>query len=165
MLMASSAVIDGAMTIGDFVMVNTYLLQLYQPLNLLGSTYRMIKTAIIDMEQMFSLMREVPEVRHAVPLRVLCHHILTHKCTSGPRRPRCRAVGMPRQSWNWVQKRCIQLRAESARVEGCLVHRAARQQVCHRRGYWRRQKHDESIVVQILRRFWRCHYHQRSRHF
>jgi len=63
--MASSAVVDGSMTIGDFVMVNTYLLQLYQPLNLLGSTYRMIKTAIIDMEQMFSLMREVPEVRHS----------------------------------------------------------------------------------------------------
>lgn len=62
MLMAASSVIDGSMSVGDFVMVNSYLLQLYQPLNMLGSTWRMIKTAIIDMEQMFSLMREVPEV-------------------------------------------------------------------------------------------------------
>jgi ABC-type transport system involved in Fe-S cluster assembly fused permease/ATPase subunit len=66
MMMAGNAVIKGVMTVGDFVMVNTYLLQLYQPLNMLGSTYRMIKTAIIDMEQMFSLMREVPEIQDAI---------------------------------------------------------------------------------------------------
>ncbi len=62
MIMAGYGVTGGTMTIGDFVLVNTYLLQLYMPLNFLGSSYREIKHSLIDMEQMFSLLNEEAEV-------------------------------------------------------------------------------------------------------
>ena len=62
MIMAGHGVTGGTMTIGDFVLVNTYLLQLYIPLSFLGSSYREIKHSLIDMEQMFSLLNESAEV-------------------------------------------------------------------------------------------------------
>ncbi|MCP5368416.1 MAG: ABC transporter ATP-binding protein/permease [Hyphomicrobiales bacterium] len=62
MTMAAFGVRDGTMTIGDFVLVNTYLLQLYMPLNFLGSVYREIKHSLTDMEQMFALLDRHPDV-------------------------------------------------------------------------------------------------------
>ena len=64
MLMAANDVMYGGMSVGRFVLVNTYLMQLYQPLNMLGFVYREIKQGLTDMEQMFrlvSLRQEVPD--------------------------------------------------------------------------------------------------------
>jgi len=62
MIMAGYGVTGGTMTVGDFVLVNTYMLQLYLPLSFLGSSYREIKHSLIDMEQMFSLLDQQAEI-------------------------------------------------------------------------------------------------------
>jgi len=62
MLMAALQVRAGTLTVGRFVLVNTYLMQLYVPLNMLGFVYREIKQGLVDMEQMFRLMRVDAEV-------------------------------------------------------------------------------------------------------
>ena len=62
MLLAGEGVAAGRMTIGDFVLVNTYLIQLYQPLNFLGMVYRNIKQSLTDLEQMMSLVKIRPEI-------------------------------------------------------------------------------------------------------
>jgi ABC-type transport system involved in Fe-S cluster assembly fused permease/ATPase subunit len=78
MLMAARGVQDGSMTVGRFVLVNTYLMQLYQPLNFLGFVYATIKQGVVDMEQMFRLLavdREVADAPDAVvlPARIPGH--------------------------------------------------------------------------------------------
>jgi ATP-binding cassette subfamily B protein len=73
MWMAATGIAECRYTLGDFVLVNTYLLQLYQPLSFFGFVYREIKQAIIDMERMFELLgqdREVADRPDAQPLRV-----------------------------------------------------------------------------------------------
>jgi ATP-binding cassette subfamily B protein len=71
MLMAAQAIAHRTMTIGDFVMVNAYLIQLYLPLNLLGTVYREIRQALIDMETMFDLLEIPSEVEDAPGARPL----------------------------------------------------------------------------------------------
>jgi len=58
MLMAAYGVAAGRMTIGEFVMVNAYLLQLYQPLNMLSWVWRILRQAFTDIEQMYGLLEE-----------------------------------------------------------------------------------------------------------
>ena len=62
MFMAGFDIQNGKLTIGDFVAVNTYLLQLYLPLNFLGWVYRELRQALVDMERMFGLLDEKPEI-------------------------------------------------------------------------------------------------------
>ncbi|CAO3401615.1 ABCB family ABC transporter ATP-binding protein/permease [Azospirillum palustre] len=71
--MAAKGIVDGSMSLGDFVLVNTYLLQLYQPLNFFGVVYREIKQSLIDIESMVTLLavdREVADGPDAKPLAV-----------------------------------------------------------------------------------------------
>ena len=68
---ATQGVIDGTMTLGDLVLVNAFMIQLYIPLNFLGVIYREIKQSLADMERLFSLLdqhREIADTPHAKPL-------------------------------------------------------------------------------------------------
>ena len=68
---ATQGVIDGTMTLGDLVLVNAFMIQLYVPLNFLGVLYREIKQSLADMERLFALLdqhREVADLPEALPL-------------------------------------------------------------------------------------------------
>lgn len=76
--MATRGVVDGRMTLGDLVMVNAFMIQLYIPLNFLGVIYREIKQALTDLDKMFTLMereREVADAPGAQPLQVEHGHV------------------------------------------------------------------------------------------
>ena len=70
---ATQGVIQGTMTVGDLVLVNAFMIQLYIPLNFLGVIYREIKQSLADMERLFSLLdqhREVADTPDAKPLQI-----------------------------------------------------------------------------------------------
>jgi ATP-binding cassette subfamily B protein len=73
MLLCAIGVRNGTKTVGDFVMVNAMMIQLYQPLNFMGMVYREIRQAVIDIEKMFGVLARNPEIKDspdAVPLVV-----------------------------------------------------------------------------------------------
>jgi ATP-binding cassette subfamily B protein len=73
MLMCAIGVRNGHNTVGDFVMINAMMIQLYQPLNFMGMVYREIKQAVIDIEKMFEVLArdaEIKDVPGAKPLAV-----------------------------------------------------------------------------------------------
>ena len=79
MLMSALAVRAGGGTVGDFVMINALMIQLYMPLNFIGSSYREIKQGLIDVEQMFSLLKvnaEIADRPGARPLAVSEAHVV-----------------------------------------------------------------------------------------
>jgi ATP-binding cassette, subfamily B, heavy metal transporter len=63
MIFAANGVIAGEMTIGDLVLVNTFMLQLFIPLNFLGIVYRQIKYSLADMDLIFKLLEREPEIQ------------------------------------------------------------------------------------------------------
>ncbi len=71
---ATVGVVEGTMTLGDLVLVNALMIQLYVPLNFLGVIYREIKQSTIDMEKMFALLGQHREVADAPDARPLAHH-------------------------------------------------------------------------------------------
>jgi ATP-binding cassette, subfamily B, heavy metal transporter len=71
MLMCAIGVRSGTNTVGDFVMVNAMMIQLYQPLNFMGMVYREIKQAVIDIEKMFGVLAWKPEVKDVPGARPL----------------------------------------------------------------------------------------------
>ena len=69
---ATQGVVDGRMTLGDLVMINAFMIQLYIPLNFLGVIYREIKQSLTDLDRMFTLLekeREVADRTHATDLQ------------------------------------------------------------------------------------------------
>jgi ABC-type transport system involved in Fe-S cluster assembly fused permease/ATPase subunit len=73
MVLCAIGIEQGRNTVGDFVMINAMMIQLYQPLNFMGLVYREIKQAVIDIEVMFSILQRKPEIQdrpHAQALRV-----------------------------------------------------------------------------------------------
>jgi ATP-binding cassette, subfamily B, heavy metal transporter len=78
MVMCAFEIKEGTKTVGDFVLINAMMIQLYQPLNFMGMVYREIKQAITDIEIMFSILAREPEIKDvagAPPLRVAAGNI------------------------------------------------------------------------------------------
>ena len=92
MIMAGQGVVSGSMGLGDFILVNTYLIQLFLPLNFLGFVYREIKQSLIDIENMFGLLDKTSEISDspdAAPLQVTDGGVSFEQVSFGydPRRP------------------------------------------------------------------------------
>jgi ABC-type transport system involved in Fe-S cluster assembly fused permease/ATPase subunit len=78
MMMCAFGVRSGRNTVGDFVLINAMMIQLYQPLNFMGMVYREIKQAIIDIEKMFSVLEraaEITDIPGARPLVVTAGNV------------------------------------------------------------------------------------------
>ncbi|NBO77125.1 MAG: ABC transporter ATP-binding protein/permease [Betaproteobacteria bacterium] len=98
---ATQGVVDGRLTLGDLVMINAFMIQLYIPLNFLGVIYREIKQALTDLDKMFGLLereREVADAPGAPDLQVRAGHVRFEGVTFAyDRGPAAVALGSPGQ--------------------------------------------------------------------
>ena len=99
MVMSALSVRAGTATVGDFVMINALMIQLYMPLNFIGSSYREIKQGLIDVEQMFTLLKvnaEIEDKPGAKPLAVKDAEVVFENVTFAydPERPILRNLSL-----------------------------------------------------------------------
>ena len=133
----ASASATGRHTLGDFVMINAMLIQLYQPLNFMGMVYREIKQALIDIEQMFDILDRKPEIAGQADAPSRC---------VVDRRPRP------------LRGRALRLRSRAARsCKGVSFEVPAGQDGRHRRPVGRRQVDHLAPAVPLLRAAGRPH--------
>ena len=86
MVMAALGVQSGHLTVGDFVMVNAYMIQITMPLNFLGTVYREIRQGLVDMSEMFNLLEQPAEIldsENATKLKIAGGHISLENITFG----------------------------------------------------------------------------------
>ena len=131
MVMCAYGIRQGTNTVGDFVMINAMMIQLYQPLNFMGMVYREIKQAMIDIETMFAILQRKPA-----------------EIEDRPDAQAARGAGRRHP----LRERQLRLRAGAADPQGRELRGAGRQDGRDRRALGRRQVDDLAAAVPLLRR-------------